>query len=102
VDGFGGEHQIMMLLEHSVNVAVVYIVSKRSDQHIRRTHSEFLFPGIIPVPTVCNKPIICHAADPPFECPSRLFWAMTGTAFPGLRARDVKMSFQICVSFFSY
>jgi hypothetical protein len=100
VDGFGREHQVRVLLEESIDIAATS-VRMRFDILSKLTDSLFRFPGMIPVMTVCSRPIACHEADPPFECPSKLFCAMTGQAFPGVLEMDVKMSFQIFVSFFS-
>ena len=68
---------------------------------VMSTYSALRLPGTIPLCTLCKRPASCHAADPPLECPQRLFCAMMGMTLPTVRLMPVKTSFQICVSFAS-
>jgi hypothetical protein len=94
MNGFGREHEELTLLEMDINIAKVHSLDDERKKGTI-TYSLLRLPGMIPVWTVCRRPPICQAADPPLEWPSKLFCAMIGTAFPGVRPIAVKTSFQM-------
>lgn len=67
--------------ELAINPAVIPSVWIGFEGNMRCSHSRsslstlsaLRFPGIMPEFTVWHKPIICQAAEPPFEWPVRLF-----------------------------
>ena len=67
------EHQKSTVLEMCIYVAWRKSAHNTVTFIIFETYSLLRFPGMIPVMTLCNRPAICQAADPPFECPRRLF-----------------------------
>jgi hypothetical protein len=54
-------------LEVGVDVAGRNEFQNRIGRKEVGTYSLFLLPGIIPVLTDCNRPIICQEAEPPLE-----------------------------------
>ena len=67
VDSFRRKHQMLPLLEFSIDIAVQNVSKFQTTRH--HTYSAFLLPGIVPDKTVCHRATSCHAAEPPLEWP---------------------------------
>ena len=88
------EHQEAAILESGVDIAAKVLEWGSKQPGSNKTYSLLRFPGMTTSDNGLQK-------SSSFTCPRKLFWAMMGTAFPGVREMVLKMSFQMAVSFFS-